>query len=410
MVYITKFVAALATASFVSSVVAHPGESHSRTQVRRDIVKRDAIALKAKRGLEACSNTLKARELDQRAVARRAAKADKLRAVRGISTDTPLLSRRNLTTLEDFETHNHNLTSTYTDGMALFSSNGSTSCILTPEVTIGPYNIHGELIRSNITETQAGVPVHLEFQFIDYTTCEGVEDMMLDVWAANATGVYSGVDISGNEAPLTSTYLRGLQATDSDGVASFDTIFPGHYAGRAIHQHVVSHYNYTVLPNNTIVGGDINHIVSSPEILESIRLMLLRVNSSSTSRFAQLLRPLTLTTPILNQLSATTMTCGRLAKLTTPTIPSPILSTSTHLILPKVFSCGFLLASTRPPITLRRQFSLGAGTARLLLFTPILWKVCKLLDFLSGRLVHILFGGICNEARVPCSSFARVST
>lgn len=102
--------------------------------------------------------------------------------------------------------------------------------------------------------------MHLEFQFVDVNTCEGVENMMLDVWAANATGVYSGVDVKGNVAPLDTDFLRGLQATDSDGVAAFDTIFPGHYKGRAIHQHVVSHYNYTILPNNTIVGGDINHI------------------------------------------------------------------------------------------------------------------------------------------------------
>lgn len=162
--------------------------------------------------------------------------------------------------LEEFETHTHNLTSSYTSETSLFSSNGSTSCILTPEVTIGPYNIHGELIRSNITETQTGVPMHLEFQFVDTSTCEGVEGLMLDIWAANATGVYSGVAVSANEASLDTTFLRGLQVTDSDGVASFDTVFPGHYSGRAIHQHVVSHYNYTILPNNTIVGGDINHI------------------------------------------------------------------------------------------------------------------------------------------------------
>lgn len=260
MVQISKFAAALATASLWSSAVAHPGEKHDHAKVKRDILRRDAVAATAKRGLSACQNSLKARELDERAIARRSAKLADLRAKRGISPDAPVLARRNLTALEDFETHNHNLTSTYTPDMTLFSSNGSSSCILTPEITIGPYDIHGELIRSNITDGQAGVPIHLEFQFVDYSTCAGVEDLMLEVWAANATGVYSGVHISGNEGPLDETYLRGLQATDSDGVAAFDTIFPGHYAGRAIHQHIISHTNYTVLPNNTIVGGDINHI------------------------------------------------------------------------------------------------------------------------------------------------------
>lgn len=260
MVFINKIVAALATSSAIGSAVAHPGEVHSHSQIRREITKRNDVAAFAKRGLNACSGTLAARQLDDRAIARRSAKFDKLRAARGISTDAAVLGRRDLAALEAFEEVNHNMTSSYVEGQALFSSNGSSSCILTPEVTIGPYNIHGELIRSNITETQTGVPVHLEFQMIDINTCEGVADMMLDVWAANATGVYSGVDISGNEASLDTDFLRGLQPTDSDGVAAFDTIFPGHYQGRAVHQHVVSHYNYTILPNNTIVGGDSNHI------------------------------------------------------------------------------------------------------------------------------------------------------
>jgi len=133
MVCISNIVAALASASIIGSAVARPGETHSRTQISRDIKKRGALALKAKRGLEACSNTLKARQLDEQAIARRSAKADKFRTARGISTSTPFLSRRNLTVLEDFETHNHNLTATYSDEMTPFSSNGSSCCILALE-------------------------------------------------------------------------------------------------------------------------------------------------------------------------------------------------------------------------------------------------------------------------------------
>lgn len=57
-----------------------------------------------------------------------------------------------------------------------------------------------------------------------------------------------------------STYLRGIQATDSDGVASFETIFPGHYEGRATHTHLLAHENVTVLTNDTIQGGSVTHI------------------------------------------------------------------------------------------------------------------------------------------------------
>jgi protocatechuate 3,4-dioxygenase beta subunit len=34
------------------------------------------------------------------------------------------------------------------------------------------------------------------------------------------------------------TYLRGLQTTDGNGIASFITIYPGWYQGRATHIHV----------------------------------------------------------------------------------------------------------------------------------------------------------------------------
>ncbi len=44
-----------------------------------------------------------------------------------------------------------------------------------------------------------------------------------------------------DKANLDRTYLRGSQLTDDNGVAQFDTIFPGHYDGRAPHIHVTSH-------------------------------------------------------------------------------------------------------------------------------------------------------------------------
>lgn len=60
----------------------------------------------------------------------------------------------------------------------------------------------------------------------------------------NATGVYSGVVASGNgnEADTTNldnTFARGVQATDDEGVVSFDTNVPGHYTGRTNHIHVM---------------------------------------------------------------------------------------------------------------------------------------------------------------------------
>ncbi len=36
---------------------------------------------------------------------------------------------------------------------------------------------------------------------------------------------------------LKGTALRGIQPTDSHGIATFDTLVPGHYEGRATHIH-----------------------------------------------------------------------------------------------------------------------------------------------------------------------------
>lgn len=150
------------------------------------------------------------------------------------------------------------MTSIVDPASTLFSSN--TSCILTPENTIGPYYVSGELLREDVTEGQAGVPMHLEMQFIDTNTCEPVPQLLIDIWSCNATGVYSGIDASEGEGGLNSTYLRGLQRTSADGVAQFDTIVPGHYDGRATHEHVVAHVNASLLSNGSYSGGVVAHI------------------------------------------------------------------------------------------------------------------------------------------------------
>ena len=100
--------------------------------------------------------------------------------------------------------------------------------------------------------------MHLEIQFIDTSTCNPAPNLLIDIWAANATGIYSGIDSSqagADEGGLDSTFLRGLQMTDSSGVVSFDTNFPGHYIMRATHQHVTAYVNATLLPNGSYTGG-----------------------------------------------------------------------------------------------------------------------------------------------------------
>jgi protocatechuate 3,4-dioxygenase beta subunit len=170
--------------------------------------------------------------------------------------------KRDLTNLAIYSNKSHNETTSLTYSLdtpeaTIFGSNNT--CALVPETTIGPYYVTGEFIRQDITEGQEGVPMHIEIQFVDMNTCEAVPDIAADVWHCNSTGVYSGVDATG-EGGLNSTFLRGVQFSDEDGVSSFDTLFPGHYLDRITHFHLAAQHNYTVQPNETYTGGTTLHI------------------------------------------------------------------------------------------------------------------------------------------------------
>lgn len=273
MVQFTK-IAALAAAC-ISPAVAHPGEKHDHHKIEREIAAREHWAHQGRRSLDACSSSDSARRFAARNVERRANKARELRAKRGITSPSRQvkrateLERRNATDLAKWEAIDHNRTDVYaydasTPHAEIFDA--VTSPIFAPSITDGPYYIWGEMIRQNVVEDMysEGVPLHLEVQYYDIETCQPIPDVYVDIWNANATGVYSGVSVSGNYAAggYNSTYLRGIAATDEDGVATFDTIFPGHYDGRATHTHLLAHMNVTTLPNNTLLveTGTVTHI------------------------------------------------------------------------------------------------------------------------------------------------------
>jgi protocatechuate 3,4-dioxygenase beta subunit len=113
------------------------------------------------------------------------------------------------------------------------------SCVVVPELTEGPYYLDVELERSDIrTNTSDGAAVEgapLTLEWIvsqaDGSACVPMADVVVDVWHCDALGVYSGV--SGNRG----NFLRGFQRTDTNGTASFTTVYPGWYTGRAVHIH-----------------------------------------------------------------------------------------------------------------------------------------------------------------------------
>lgn len=276
MVAFSRLSVGLAAAA--SAVVyAHPGETHSNEHLRREIAARDLNAAVGARALGQCADSATARRVKQRNIQRRAETVEALRKERGI-TAKPKKYRRDLADLQEWETVNHNKTGVldydmFTPLETVFDAN--TSCVLAPEITDGPYYVVGEYMRSNVIEAEycEGVPLFLEVQYVDINTCGAVPNVAVDVWNCNATGIYSGIYTTGNYDSLDSTWLRGIQLTDHDGVVQFETIFPGHYTGRATHTHLLSHMNATVMPNGTIsvIDTPVSHIgqLFYPEDLRS---------------------------------------------------------------------------------------------------------------------------------------------
>ncbi|KAL1847159.1 hypothetical protein Plec18167_002001 [Paecilomyces lecythidis] len=257
MVQLTRAIVTGIIGFLAGSAIAHPGHD-----VKAEAAERAAFLKKAPlktRSLGQCSEVLRTRGHEAKNIDRRHETVQRLRQKRGLERRTPHIDTRDLDTALNTSHHSTLPVSPSTDPEILFRSNSS--CILGPDVTQGPYYVTGELVRSNIVEDQQGVPLYLDIQLIDTNTCNPVPQVYIDIWHCNSTGVYSGVVASGNgnsndSSNIDSTFLRGIQKTDPSGVVEFETLFPGHYTGRATHIHVLSHAaNGTVqFPNGTISG------------------------------------------------------------------------------------------------------------------------------------------------------------
>jgi protocatechuate 3,4-dioxygenase beta subunit len=130
---------------------------------------------------------------------------------------------------------------TAADGATTTGSATGADCVLMPELTEGPFYIDLDRVRRDITEGKPGLPLDLRINVVDVDGCESVRDAAVDIWHCDAEGAYSGVSGGGQESTTGQTYLRGIQMTDTDGSATFRTLYPGWYMGRAVHIHVKVH-------------------------------------------------------------------------------------------------------------------------------------------------------------------------
>jgi protocatechuate 3,4-dioxygenase beta subunit len=161
------------------------------------------------------------------------------------------------------------------------------ACTLAPEQEEGPYYIDGATLRGNVKEDKAGVPFQLRVALVDAKRCTPLQSAALDIWHCDATGVYSGFTANGGgpgprgpggfggppggpgrrgdrggppSARVTdeARFLRGVQLTNKQGIAEFQTLYPGWYAGRTIHIHVKVHLGGPLAPKR-YSGGHVSH-------------------------------------------------------------------------------------------------------------------------------------------------------
>lgn len=131
-----------------------------------------------------------------------------------------------------------------------FSSAGS--CGMLRDTVEGPYFICVDSLNArNISDGLEGTRMALALRVTDQF-CTAIPGAIVDVWQCDARGNYSGYSAN-PDRPAGGTrgrrqdpdtpdrFLRGVLATDVEGIAEFDAIYPGFYHRRAIHTHFKVH-------------------------------------------------------------------------------------------------------------------------------------------------------------------------
>jgi len=148
------------------------------------------------------------------------------------------------------------------------SGTTSSSCSVIPSETEGPYPGDGSntangsvanvlalsgIVRSDIRASIAGasgvatgVPLQVIIELVNTnSSCADLSGYAIYLWHCDALGRYSMYS-SGVTAE---NYLRGVQASGTDGTATFQTIYPGCYAGRVPHIHFEVYRSTTTATN-----------------------------------------------------------------------------------------------------------------------------------------------------------------
>lgn len=117
------------------------------------------------------------------------------------------------------------------------------ACVLTPDSGEGPFYFDPSLERVDIRDGAPGAPLALAIRILRAGDCALLDRARVDIWHADAVGLYSGYERQsgvGGGIPTDvrgQTFLRGTQFTNAQGRVRFATVFPSWYGNRTPHVH-----------------------------------------------------------------------------------------------------------------------------------------------------------------------------
>lgn len=116
------------------------------------------------------------------------------------------------------------------------------NCIVTAVQTLGPCHVNDVPEREDVSEGKVGMPMRMAVRIVHAADCRPIENADVEIWHTDHRGIYSGREAaemctSGDAEALSGLAFRGRQLTNSDGQATFLTVYPGWYHGRTSHIH-----------------------------------------------------------------------------------------------------------------------------------------------------------------------------
>lgn len=146
-----------------------------------------------------------------------------------------------------------------------FASLGT--CVVLPELMAGPFPTVDQIERRDIAEGMAGHPLRVGIQVVD-AACEPIPGARVEIWHCDVDGDYSAYadGATADDAGPGTTFFRGYQVANDEGIVELHTRFPGWYPGRAIHIHAAVRVDdTTVLTTQFLFDDAVNRRITAEE-------------------------------------------------------------------------------------------------------------------------------------------------